>query len=244
TRFSLWSDAVSAVCAAAAPFFAVRLLQRGDVVRLFGRFVSPAVVRTIVNRPALARAGGRKRKITLLFSDIRDFTALSETMPPDRLVSFINEYLDPMSEIVLNAGGTLDKFIGDAVMAFWGAPLEQPDTAARAVDAALRMKKKLNELNARWEKEGGAPIAVGIGIHTGEAVVGNVGSRRRLDYTAMGDAVNLASRVEGLTRLYGVTILVTEATKAELGDRFATRFIDRVRVKGRTKPVEVHEVIG
>lgn len=211
--------------------------RRQQTTQLFSRFLDPHVVRQLTDLNASAEAKvGRSQEITLLFSDIRGFTTLSEKNRAEEIVALLNRYFDQQVEAIFDSGGTLDKFIGDALMAFWGAPLEMPDHAVRAVSAALRMSEQVEA----FKKTLDFPFEIGIGVHTGEAVVGFIGSRQRLDYTAIGDAVNLASRIEGKTA--GVArVLVSEATRNACGDAF--EFIDHgvVQVKGRTEPVRVFE---
>src|SRR5262249_26375049 len=156
--------------------------------------------------------GGEHRRLTIYFSDIADFTSISESMPPEALVAHLGEYLQAMSEQVLAAGGTVDKYIGDAVMAFWGAPLENAEHDRGAGTAAVRNQQPLRKLRERWQAEGKPPFRARIGIHTGEVIVGNIGSAARLNYTVIGDAVNLASRLEGLNKYYDTSILISEST--------------------------------
>jgi adenylate cyclase len=218
--------------------------RRRFIEHAFGRYVAPAVVEKLVKGETPLALGGSKQELTILFSDIRGFTSLSEKLPPEELVKFLNSYLTAMSNVVLGAQGTIDKFIGDALMAFWGAPVAQEHQAVRAVLAALHMRKVLTEFNWRALKNGQPAIEIGIGINTGEVIVGNMGSERRFDYTVIGDDVNLASRLESLTKFYGVGILITKATKDKLGDGFLTRMVDIVAVKGKQLPVRVYEVIA
>jgi adenylate cyclase len=210
----------------------------------FGRYVSPAVVSEIIRNPASLSLSGQVRELTVFFSDIRDFTTISEKMAPTQLGRFMNRYLTAMSAVVLAHGGTVDKYIGDAIMAIWGAPLAAPDHAARAVRAALASVAGLAELQVELQREGMPAIAIGIGLNTGEMNVGNFGSSQRFDYTVIGDNVNLASRLEGLTKVYGCRILMSEATRDAAGERFCSRFIDRVRVKGKKLPVNIYEPLG
>ncbi|MBI3731030.1 MAG: adenylate/guanylate cyclase domain-containing protein [Burkholderiales bacterium] len=217
---------------------------RDRTVSLFGRFLNPEVVRKIVDHGETVESlSGQTREISLLFSDIRGFTTLSESRPPDEVVKLLNRYFERQVEVVWRHGGTLDKFIGDCIMAFWGAPLDDPDHAKRAVAAALEMEENLlafkDEL--RGDESGLPDFDVGIGVHTGTAVVGFIGAKRKLDYTAIGDAVNLASRVEGLTK--GISrILVTKDTMLacqESGFDFILR--GAFPVKGRAAEVELYE---
>lgn len=218
--------------------------EREHAIRMFGRFLDPRVVQAVTEGGVLATAQeGSSREISVLFSDIRGFTSLSETRPPEAIVRLLNRYFDTQVEAIFAEGGTLDKFIGDAIMAFWGAPIASPQHAAQAVRAALRMQARLEDFK-RELGELGAQFDIGIGIHTGPAVVGFLGAAQRLDYTAIGDTVNLASRIEGLTK--GVArILVSDATRdacmAQAPGEFT--FIDhgKAKVKGRERPVHLFE---
>jgi adenylate cyclase len=211
--------------------------RRQQAVQLFNRFLDPRVVQQLTNQTTLADAEvGRSQEITVLFSDIRGFTTLSETRSPEEIVTLLNQYFDQQVEVIFEHHGTLDKFIGDAIMAFWGAPIATADHAQQAVLAALAMSENLEKFRLSL----GYPFEIGIGIHTGKAVVGLIGSSRRLDYTAIGDAVNLASRIEGETK--GVSrILVSESTRNACGDMFD--FIDHneFTVKGRAQSVRLFE---
>jgi adenylate cyclase len=218
--------------------------RRRFIQTAFGRYVSPAVVAKLASGEAPLALGGTKQELTILFSDIRGFTTLSEQLPPEELVTFLNEYLSGMTDLVLHHEGTVDKYIGDAVMAFWGAPLPQNDHAVRGVLSALAMQSRLAELNQAWRAAGKPTIEIGVGLNTGRVIVGNMGSERRFDYTIIGDDVNLASRLESLTKYYGVGVLISEATKNQLGDKFLLRPLDRVAVKGKKDAVKIFEVVS
>ncbi len=217
----------------------------------FSSYVSPDVVDEIILNPEKLSLGGDRKKITLLFSDIRGFTTLSEKTDPEKLVTLLNEYLSPMTEIVMRNKGTLDKFIGDAVMAIYGAPVKQENQAFLACISAVEMIEKLKEINTEWAKNNLPNIDIGIGINTGEAVVGNMGADIRFDYTAIGDTVNLAARLEGQTKFYGTNIIISETTKQELElksensiqNSFRFRELDIIKVKGKTKPIAIFQLI-
>jgi len=211
---------------------------------LFSRYVSPEVVEELLRRERV-ELGGEKRVMTVLFSDIRGFTDMSETLDDSTaVVAVLNEFFTPMTDIVLARGGTLDKYMGDAMMAFFGAPLEQPDHARRACAATLAMRGELGRLNERWRAAGRPGLGIGIGLNSGEMTVGNMGSDAVFDYTVIGDAVNLGSRIEGLNKVYGTEILVTDATVEAAGDGFLFRQLDRVRVKGKSEAVALHELMA
>jgi adenylate cyclase len=215
--------------------------------RAFSSYVSPDVVDEILRDSDKLKLGGENKNVTLLFSDIRGFTSLSESISPEMLVSVLNEYLSPMTQIVMEERGTLDKYIGDAVMAIFGAPLDVPDHAMRACQAALSMLKKLREINNEWRKRNFPNISIGIGINTGEAIVGNMGANIRFDYTAIGDSVNLASRLEGLNKLYGTEIIISKSTLENLNSSetpFLLRELDLVQVKGKEEPISIFELVN
>lgn len=218
---------------------------------MFSSYVTERVVNELIKNPQLAKLGGERRELTVLFSDVRGFTTFSEKHSPEEVVSILNEYLGEMSHLILESDGTLDKFIGDAIVAFWGAPLPQEDHAERAVKCALDMIRKLKELQAKWKAEGKTPLDCGIGINTGEVVVGNIGAEgKKMDYTVIGDHVNLGARVEGLTRKYGCHIIITEFTLEKLRGMICSgafpdtiiRGLEPVAVKGKAKPVIIYEV--
>lgn len=212
--------------------------------KAFSSYVSPELVKQIEMDPDKLVLGGEQRQVTVLFSDIRGFTTVSENLPPPELVTLLNEYLTPMTRIILEERGTLDKFIGDAIMALFNAPLDVPAHAAHACTAAVRMIERLEKLNEAFAARGMNPIDIGVGIHSGPAVVGNMGADIRFDYTAIGNTVNLASRLEGLNKYYGSHVLVSEDTRRQVGDGgFTFRELDRVRVMGKFQPVVIHELL-
>lgn len=219
-------------------------IERRRMRFAFSRYVAPSVVESILRDPTTLHLGGQKREMTVLFSDVRGFTSLSESLSPERLVHVLNTYLTRMTEVIFAERGVLDKYIGDAVMAFWNAPLDQRDHALCAVRAALGMQRALAEMNRQKLFGPDIELAAGVGINTGEMIVGNMGSEARFDYTVIGDNVNLASRIEGLTKEYGVGVLMTEATWRAAGKSILARRIDKVAVKGKREPAVLYEAIG
>ncbi|MBI1849907.1 MAG: adenylate/guanylate cyclase domain-containing protein [Planctomycetes bacterium] len=218
------------------------LQERDRVKEVFGRYLTTQVSEKILN--GQVALGGERRRVTMLFSDIRDFTSLSEKLSPEQVVGFLNDYFSEMVEAVFEKGGVLDKFIGDGMLAVFGSLDEQPDHPRRAVMAALRMKALLGKINGERAIAGLAPINIGIGIHTADVIVGNIGSRKRLEYTVIGDGVNTCSRVESMNKSFGTTILVTEETHRALGEDFECREMPAATVKGKAKPLQLFEVVS
>jgi adenylate cyclase len=219
--------------------------EKRKVRKTFERYVSPGVIRLIEQDPKkYFRAGGESKELTIMFSDIRSFTSISESLTPDDLVALLNEYLGEMTDILFKHWGTLDKYIGDAVMAFWGSPFPQADHAKRACAAALDMSARLEELNLKWEVEGKKQLEIGIGVNSGRVSVGNMGSGKRFAWTVMGDAVNLASRLEGQNKEYHTTRIISEFTHAQVKDHYVCRELDKIRVKGKMKPVGIYELMA
>jgi adenylate cyclase len=208
------------------------------------RYLSPSVSQWVLKDMDRLKLGGETRTMTVLFCDLRGFTTLAHHLDPQALVALLNEYMTAMTEVIFAHDGVLDKYIGDAIMAFWNAPMSQPDHAGRACETALAMLKRLQELQADWERRKVPALDLGIGINTGPMVVGNMGSRNRLAYTVLGDSVNVASRLEGLSKEYGTRIVIGEATRAAAGASFEYRFLDVVAVKGRSEPLAVYEVLS
>ncbi len=223
--------------------------QRRRVRGAFSRYLSPTLVDELAANPDKLRLGGEMRDMTLLFSDIRGFTTISEQLDPHALTHLINRFLTPMTEIILARRGCIDKYMGDCVMAFWNAPLDDPEHPRHACDAALAMVTGLAELNAKLATETAAlghpipPLVVGIGLNTGMCCVGNMGSDQRFDYSVISDEVNLASRLEGQSKTYGVTIVLGENTQARVPE-LATLELDLIRVKGKNRPVRIHTLCG
>jgi adenylate cyclase len=218
--------------------------ERRWLRQAFGRYLSPAVVSDIITHPERLQLGGEEVEGTVLFADLADFTSLSEHMPPNHLIRLLNEYFTPLTEIILAHRGTVDKFIGDAIMAFWGAPLPMPDHAVQACKTALEMQAAIAALQKGWMSRGLPLLKARIGLHAGPLVVGNVGSRERFNYTALGDTVNLASRLEGVNKQYGTNILLSQAVYSLVAKDFLTRELDVIQVKGRVQPVTIYELLG
>lgn len=217
-----------------------RFIRRG-----FEQYVAPSVVAELTDHPEKLSLGGEERTLSILFSDIRGFTTISEKLTPSELMNQLNEYLEEMSEAVMERKGLVDKYIGDAVMAFWGAPLDDPDHVRNACESVLAMMESLRQLNERWIKEGKSPFKIGVGISTGDVVVGNMGSKRRFNYSIIGDEVNFAARIEGLTKEYGVSCLIGQTTYDSIKnlEHLPTRELDEVMVKGKVEPRRIYELI-
>jgi len=247
TILSLWYPPLALALAFAGTLGYRVVFEQAEQRRVrdvIGRYLSPTVSRWVLDDPARLALGGETREMTVLFSDVRGFTAISRRLSPQGLVALLNELMSLLTATIFRHDGTVDKFIGDAVMAFWNAPQAQPDHAARACLAALDMVTALESARPAWERARLPHVDMGIGINTGAMVVGNMGSRDRLAYTVMGDTVNVASRLEGLCKVYGVHVVIGEATRAAAGAALACRYLDRVRVKGRDEPLTVYEVLA
>ena len=250
-RAGLWVEFVAPAFAGVTAFIAASLLnygvegrQRRFIKNAFRYYLSPQVIDRVLDNPALLRLGGERREITAFFSDVAGFTSISEGLSPEDLVGLLNAYLSEMTDIILDLGGTLDKYEGDAIIAFWNAPVDQPDHALRACRAALRCRKRLAELREGFRDRYGHEVRMRIGVNSGPAVVGNMGSERRFDYTAMGDTMNLASRLESAGKIYGVSTLVGEETERRVRDEILAREVDVIRVVGKKQPIRVFELLG
>jgi len=227
----------------AAYGFLIEAKQKRQFTSLFGQYVPPELVQKMADDPEKYSMEGRKARLTVLFSDVAGFTSISEQLSPTDLAAYINQYLTSMSMIIRESGGTLDKYIGDAIMAFWGAPVDEPEHAEKAVSAAIAMQKKVDELNSEFSQRGWPFLRIGIGLSTGDMTVGDMGSQVRKAYTVMGDAVNLGSRLEGLTRMYKNRIIASQPT-FDACKNFTFRELDKVRVKGKDEPVTIYEPLG
>ena len=247
----MWMNLVYPMVAFFGVFVTVTIYQyfteereKREIRSAFQFFVSPAVVNEILKDPGKLKLGGERKVLTVLFSDIREFTNLSENLSPETLTKLLNLYLTPMTDIVFKHQGTLDKYMGDAIMAIFGAPLEQNDHADKACHTALDMVEALKEFQRRWEIDGIPEVSMGVGINSGSMSVGNMGSDMLFDYTVVGDNVNLGSRLEKLNRDYGTNIIISEFTHRYIKDTFIWRELDIVRVRGRKEPVRIFELLG
>ncbi|GHV71114.1 hypothetical protein AGMMS49928_21540 [Spirochaetia bacterium] len=213
--------------------------------KAFSTYLSGDVVEELIADPTRLQLGGIKRRMSAVFTDIQNFSSISEALAPDELVYLLNDYLTALSDTILDQKGTIDKYNGDAIMAFFGAPLELSDHALRSCISAIVMKHREAEMNKKFTeaKKIPVPFLTRIGIHTGDMVVGNMGTERKMNYTIMGNAVNLASRLEGINKHYGTWILASEDTVKECGDRIFTRRLDRIRVVGINEPVQIYEIL-
>jgi adenylate cyclase len=215
--------------------------QKRFIKNAFKHFLSPEVIEQLIVHPERLKLGGERRVLTIFFSDLQGFTSISENLDPEELIELLNEYLSAMTDIIQEEGGTIDKYEGDAIIAFWNAPLEVEDHAVRAVRAALRCQASLAEMRPGFKKRIGADMQMRIGINTGLSVVGNLGSHARFDYTVLGDAVNLASRLEGANKQFGTYTMISQSTCDLVGKHFSVRELARLAVVGRKEPVKVYE---
>lgn len=250
-RFSIVLNVVYPVLAMMTVYLGVTVYryvteerEKKKIRGAFQYYLTASVINEILRDPSKLKLGGDKKDLTVLFSDIRGFTSISEKLAPEELVQLLNEYLTAMTDIVFRYDGLLDKYMGDAIMAVYGAPLAQPDHALRACRTALDMMKALGDLQKQWTLEGRPALNIGIGINSGDMVVGNMGSLMRFDYTVMGDNVNLGSRLEGINKEYGTNIVISESTYQAVKNILYCRELDSVRVKGKAKPVKIYELLG
>jgi len=246
-----WLEFVAPLFAVVVSFIAAMVLnysfegrQKRFIKSVFRHYLSPDVIDRVLEDPSLLRLGGEKRIITSFFSDVAGFTSISESLSPEELVNLLNDFLSEMTGIILSHGGTLDKYEGDAIIAFWNAPLDQPDHAVRACRAALECQKRLENLRSEFAQKSGHELFMRVGLNSGPAVVGNMGSHSRFDYTAMGDTINMASRLEGACKHYSVPILVGDTTFQMAKDAIAAREVDLIRVVGKSKSERVYQILG
>ncbi|KPJ76726.1 MAG: guanylate cyclase [Deltaproteobacteria bacterium SG8_13] len=218
--------------------------QKRFIKNAFSTYLAPSVVKQLIESPESLELGGEERDITAFFSDVQGFTSISESLGPTELVDLLNEFLTEMTDIILQNEGTVDKFEGDAIIAFFGAPNFLADHATRACTASTQMQQRLHEMRRMWEAGGKPSLKMRIGLNSGRAVVGNMGSASRMDYTMMGDMVNIAARLEGINKIYGTYTLIGESTFRNAGDQFACRQIDTIRVVGRHEPLTVYELLA
>lgn len=209
----------------------------------FSRYVSPEIVNEIIKDPTKLQLGGQTREVTILFSDIKNFTTHAENLTPAQTMQLINTYLDHMSSLILTRHGTIDKYIGDAIMALWGTPLPHPHHPLTACHSALEQIQALPTINTKLKKQNLPPLSIRIGIHTGPVICGNIGTKDRLEYTSLGDSVNLASRLEGINKQYGTHIIISQTTQEAVKDHFHLRELDLIRVKGKQHPLKIYELI-
>jgi len=224
--------------------FVVERYQSTEIKRMFTHYVSGELVNELINHPDKLKLGGDRKELTIFFSDIAGFSTFSEKMEPEELVGLMNEYLTEMTNIVFQNKGTLDKYVGDAIMSFWGAPVFYEDHAHKACISSITMLEKLDDLRKRWNERGLPSIDIRIGVNTGDVIVGNVGSASRFDFTVMGDTVNLASRLEGVNKQYGTRAIISETTYEHVIGSFLARELDKITVKGKKVPTKIFELIG
>ncbi len=251
SRLSIWLNLVYPLLSILFSYMGITVYkflaeekEKKKIRSAFQYYLTSSVINEMLKDPSKLRLGGEKKELTVLFSDIRGFTSVSEVLTPEELVHLLNEYLTAMTDLVFKYDGLLDKYMGDAIMAVYGAPLDQPDHPARACNTALEMLSVLDVLREKWRQEGRPDLDIGIGISSGPMVVGNMGSRMRFDYTVMGDMVNLGSRLEGLNKVYGTRIIVSQYSRELVLNQFVLRELDLVRVKGKAIPVKIYELCG
>ncbi|MDO8810702.1 MAG: adenylate/guanylate cyclase domain-containing protein [Gallionella sp.] len=243
---NLWMATATPLLALATAFLATSTgsyfterRRAGAIRSAFSKYVSSDVVKEMIDHPERLKLGGQRREISILFSDLAGFTSMSEKLTPDEVAHIINLYLNAMTRIIMAHGGTVDKFIGDAIMAFWGAPLDDEEHGLHAVQAAIKMQEVMYDMQPEFRSLGIDKLALRIGINSGPAIIGNMGSDLRFDYTALGDAVNLSARLEGVNKAYGTDILLSQSTANFVNGRVHLRPVDRVRVKGKNVPVDI-----
>ncbi len=246
----MWIDVLGPLMVIIASYMAITVYnffseekEKKMIRGIFSRYVTKSVVDELIKNPEMVKLGGEKRELTVFFSDVTGFTTISESLTPEELVGLLNEYLTAMTTIVLEYDGMIDKYEGDAIMAVFGAPVPYKDHAVRACKVSIDMQKRLAELRDKWREEGKPELTARIGVNTGPMVVGNMGAMDRLDYTVMGDSVNLGSRLEGANKQYGTFMMISEYTLEHVKNEIETRFLDSLRVKGKKLPVKVYEIL-
>jgi adenylate cyclase len=250
-KFNVWMNMIYPVLTMMTIYLGITVYryvteerEKKKIRGAFQYYLTASVVNEILKDPSKLKLGGDKKNLTVMFSDIRGFTSISEKLTPEALVHLLNEYLTAMTDVVFKYDGLLDKYIGDAIMAVFGAPLDQPDHALRACRTGIEMMSELRRLREKWAAEGRPDVNIGVGINSGDMVVGNMGSEMRFDYTVMGDSVNLASRLEGTNKEYGTNVIISEYTYEKVKDEMVCRELDSVRVKGKKLPVRLFELLG
>jgi adenylate cyclase len=250
-RYSVWMNLIYPVLTMMTIYLGITVYryvteerEKKKIRGAFQYYLTASVINEILRDPSKLKLGGDKKQLSVMFSDIRGFTGISEKLTPEELVRLLNEYLTAMTDVVFKHDGLLDKYIGDAIMAVFGAPLDQPDHALRACRTALEMMSELKRLREKWAAEGRPDVNIGVGVNTGDMVVGNMGSEMRFDYTVMGDSVNLASRLEGTNKEYRTNIIISEFTYESIQNDLFCRELDAVRVKGKKLPVRIYELLG
>ncbi len=250
SRFNMWLNLIYPVLTMLAVYLGITVYryiteerEKKKIRNAFQYYLTASVITEMLKDPSKLKLGGDKKQLSVLFSDIRGFTTISEQLSPEELVHLLNEYLTAMTDLVFKYDGLLDKYMGDAIMAVYGAPLDQPDHALRACRTALEMIETLKKLQVKWSGEGRPFMNIGVGINTGDMVVGNMGSQMRFDYTVMGDSVNLGSRLEGINKEYGTNIVISEFTYEIVKDELYCRELDAVRVKGKKLPVKIYQLL-
>jgi len=248
-RYGQWQASAVPILAIILSFILLSLFRYGlldkerrHIGNVFKRYLAPQIVERVIASPKLPELGGELREISVMFCDLRDFTSLSERLDPGTLTRVANTFFSAATEVILEQGGTVDKYVGDAIMAFWNAPLDQPDHPDLACRAALRILDKVDAINESAARNGLPRLSVGIGINTGRCTVGNFGSSRRLDYSAIGDTVNVAARLEGETKSRGMAILLGPETAARV-TRFTPLSVDRVRLRGREEMLQIYTLV-
>ena len=248
---NLWVDGVLAASTLTLSFamttsfsYATEGRQRRQIKQMFSRYMSDLLIQDLLKHPEKLRLGGERRVLTVFFSDLAGFTTLSEKLAPEEVVTLLNHYLTAMTDLILSSGGIIDKYEGDAIMAFWGAPLPQEDHAIRACLAALDNQSRLVELRQEFTRMGLPPVYARIGINTGEMIIGNLGSNQRFDFTVIGDSVNLASRLEGAGKEYGTSIIISEETYRQAQDKVEVRELDLLQVKGKDRAIRIYELLA